>query len=129
MDLSVNSVPIRTSKVKQYRLRFVLGRVMTLSWSAKGPKIWQREVLVDMCHTEVFHFANRTSGYESWKSISSVENQNCNGMPPDHPQGASRPPAMEHLPSSNCNINGIRKKILSILTSVRKINRILSSLC
>ena len=49
----------KAPKTKQYGPCLALGRETRLDRSAKVPRVWQREALVNLCHHQVFYFAYR----------------------------------------------------------------------
>ena len=62
-------------------------RIVHFHLSVKGLNLWQHAIFVNLCQRQGFDFVNwiRLPKRRSFGSIPSVKDQNCNGMPSDHP--------------------------------------------
>ena len=58
VDQSVSSIFITTKEAKQYQAWLVLGDIIPLDCFPKGPRVWQIEVFVNLCHRQVLGFSN-----------------------------------------------------------------------
>ena len=88
---SETSVPVKKPKVKQRWPRSVLGKVVTLDWSAMTPTVWRRANLVTLCHVKC-SFQEQVLELRE-RSIPSVEKQNCDVISWNTPQWSINRPS------------------------------------